>query len=45
VIGPREAAADLVALRLRDGSRPDPLPTADALARITARIEARSSEL
>jgi threonyl-tRNA synthetase len=45
VIGPREAAADLVALRLRDGSRPDPLPTADALARITARIEARNSEL
>ncbi|TDT96002.1 threonyl-tRNA synthetase [Streptomyces sp. 846.5] len=45
VIGPREAAADLLALRLRDGSRPDPLPTADALARIAARIEARSNEL
>ena len=45
VIGPREAAAGLLALRLRDGSRPEPLPTADALARITARIEARSSQL
>ena len=45
VIGPREAAAGLLALRLRDGSRPDPLPTADALARITAGIEARSSRL
>lgn len=45
VIGPREAAADLLALRLRDGGRPAPLPTAEALARITARIEARGGDL
>jgi threonyl-tRNA synthetase len=45
VIGPREAAAGLLSLRLRDGRRPDPLPAADALARISARVAARSSGL
>ena len=45
VIGPREAAAGLVSLRLRDGRRPDPLPAADALARISARVASRSGEL
>ncbi|GII03884.1 threonine--tRNA ligase [Planobispora takensis] len=32
VIGSREAAAGLVALRLRDGSRREPLPVAEAVA-------------
>ena len=45
VIGPREAAAGLVSLRLRDGRRPDPLPAADALARISALAAAHSPEL
>ena len=45
VIGPREAAAGLLSLRLRDGRRPDPLPAADALARIADRVAARSSGL
>ena len=41
VIGDREAAAGLVALRLRDGSRLDPMPGAAAIALIGA--AARSS--
>nr|WP_237536081.1 threonine--tRNA ligase [Streptomyces sp. SID3343] len=45
VVGAREATADLVALRLRDGRRPDPLPAAHALARITAIIGARKPGL
>jgi len=36
VIGAREAADDLVALRLRDGRRLDPRPIGDVLARIGA---------
>ncbi|MFJ6566303.1 threonine--tRNA ligase [Streptomyces sp. NPDC091292] len=36
VIGPREAADDLVALRLRDGHRPDALPAGEAVTRIAA---------
>ncbi|GAB2992112.1 threonine--tRNA ligase [Amycolatopsis acidiphila] len=34
VIGSREAAEDSVALRLRDGERLDPLPSAEVLARL-----------
>lgn len=45
VIGPREAAAEAVALRLRDGRRLEPLPVAEALARIGAQVAARSGEL
>jgi len=45
VIGPREAAAGHVALRLRDGQRPDPLPAGDALDRIAARVAARGTAL
>ena len=45
VIGAREAADDQVALRLRDGRRLDPRPAADALARISALVEARSTDL
>jgi threonyl-tRNA synthetase len=40
VIGPSEAAAGQVALRLRDGRRLDPRPGDDALARIAALIDA-----
>ncbi|MFF2353256.1 threonine--tRNA ligase [Kitasatospora sp. NPDC058115] len=45
VIGPREAADDLLALRLRDGRRPAPLPVAEALARIGALVDACAPEL
>ncbi|MFF7635487.1 threonine--tRNA ligase [Kitasatospora sp. NPDC008050] len=45
VIGPREAAAEAVALRLRDGRRLEPLPVAEALARIGAQVAARGGEL
>ncbi|MFF2845811.1 threonine--tRNA ligase [Streptomyces sp. NPDC058001] len=36
VIGPKEAADDLVALRLRDGTRLNALPSAEAVTRIAA---------
>lgn len=45
VIGSKEAADDLVALRLRDGRRLDPMPVAEALTRISARVNARDVEL
>ncbi|MBQ0997721.1 threonine--tRNA ligase [Streptomyces sp. RK62] len=45
VIGAREAAADRVALRLRDGRRLDPLPVDDVLGRIGALVGAHSTEL
>ncbi|MEV4442869.1 threonine--tRNA ligase [Streptomyces sp. NPDC049577] len=45
VIGPREAAAGEVALRLRDGRRPATLPEAEALARIGAVVAARGTGL
>ncbi|MFC4587654.1 aminoacyl--tRNA ligase-related protein [Sphaerisporangium corydalis] len=45
VIGPKEAAGDLVALRLRDGRRLDALPAAEALARIGALVGAHSTHL
>ncbi|MEV3871856.1 threonine--tRNA ligase [Streptomyces sp. NPDC049906] len=45
VIGAREAAAGRVALRLRDGRRIDPGPIDDALARIGALVDARTTGL
>jgi threonyl-tRNA synthetase len=42
VIGPAEAEAGEVALRLRDGRRLDPMPAAHVLAGIGERIAARS---
>jgi len=45
VIGAREAAADRVALRLRDGHRLDALHTAEVLTRIGALIGAHSTDL
>ncbi|MFI5855215.1 threonine--tRNA ligase [Streptomyces parvulus] len=45
VIGAREAAADLVALRLRDGRRPAPHSADDAVTRIRALVEAHSTTL
>ncbi|MFE9681152.1 threonine--tRNA ligase [Streptomyces sp. NPDC006285] len=45
VIGGREAAGDLVALRLRDGRRVGPLPAEDALGRIAALTDAHSAAL
>ncbi|MFH9964205.1 threonine--tRNA ligase [Streptomyces mirabilis] len=45
VIGPRETAADEIALRLRDGRRLDPQPAAEALDRITRLVRAHSTEL
>lgn len=38
VVGEREADGDGVSLRLRDGRRLDPLPAAEAVARIAARV-------
>jgi threonyl-tRNA synthetase len=45
VIGEREAADDLVAVRLRDGRRIEPLAPADLLHHIGARVEARGTAL
>ncbi len=45
VVGPREAAADEVALRLRDGRRLDPLPAAEAIARLAAHVSTHSADL
>ncbi|WP_406365120.1 threonine--tRNA ligase [Streptomyces sp. NBC_00645] len=45
VIGPREAAADLIALRLRDGRRLDPRPADEVLHLIGQLIESRSADL
>ncbi len=45
VIGAKEAAADRIALRLRDGRRLDPQPAGDVLARIGALIDAHSTDL
>jgi len=45
VIGPREAAADQVALRLRDGRRLNAQPAEGALRRIAALVDAHSTEL
>jgi threonyl-tRNA synthetase len=45
VIGAREADAGLVAVRLRDGRRVEPLPSAELLHRVGARVEARGAAL
>lgn len=45
VIGASEAAAGQVALRLRDGRRPPPLPACEALARIRALACAHQARL
>ncbi|WP_027945351.1 threonine--tRNA ligase [Amycolatopsis taiwanensis] len=45
VIGAREAAGGQVSVRLRDGRRLEPLPQAEALARIAALVDARSPSL
>jgi threonyl-tRNA synthetase len=45
VIGEREAADDLVAVRLRDGRRIEPLSPAELLHRVAARVEARGTVL
>jgi threonyl-tRNA synthetase len=45
VIGEREADAGLAAVRLRDGRRVEPLPSAELLHRVAARVEARGAEL
>ncbi|MFF1686654.1 MULTISPECIES: threonine--tRNA ligase [unclassified Streptomyces] len=45
VLGAREAADGRVALRLRDGRRPAPLPTEEALARIGAVVDAYAHDL
>jgi threonyl-tRNA synthetase len=45
VIGSREAADDLVALRLCTGRRLDPMPAGEALCRIGALVRARSADL
>jgi threonyl-tRNA synthetase len=45
VIGAKEAAADQVALRLRDGRRINALPTAEVLARIGAVLAANGTDL
>jgi threonyl-tRNA synthetase len=45
VIGAKEAVDDQVALRLRDGRRPDALPAAEVLTRIGALINAHSTDL
>ncbi|MGW4420519.1 threonine--tRNA ligase [Streptosporangium sp. NPDC004631] len=45
VIGPKEAAGDQVALRLRDGRRLDAQPAAAALRRIGLLVDAHSADL
>ncbi|MVO88131.1 threonine--tRNA ligase [Streptomyces sp. p1417] len=45
VIGAREAAADHVALRLRDGRRLEPRSAVDVVARIRARVDDHSVDL
>ncbi|GAA3390740.1 threonine--tRNA ligase [Streptomyces roseoviridis] len=45
VIGPKEAAADEVSLRLRDGRRLPPMPAAELLDRVGAVVAARSTGL
>ena len=45
VIGPKEAANDGVALRLRDGRRLEPLPADEAVRRVAERVSARDGLL
>ncbi len=44
VIGPREAAAGTVAIRLRDGSRPGEIAAEDFVARVRTAVESRLAE-
>ncbi|MGW5427796.1 threonine--tRNA ligase [Streptomyces sp. NPDC004059] len=45
VIGAREAAGGLAAVRLRDGRRPGELPVPELLSRIAGRVEERGTAL
>jgi threonyl-tRNA synthetase len=45
VIGPREAADETVALRLRDGRQLPPKPVGEAIALVAAVAAAHSAEL
>jgi threonyl-tRNA synthetase len=45
VIGAREAAGGQVALRLRDGRRPEPQPAGQVLGRIADLVRSRTTEL
>jgi threonyl-tRNA synthetase len=45
VIGPAEAAAGEVSVRLRDGRRLPPMATAEALASVSRQVQARTVEL
>ncbi|RAJ44705.1 threonyl-tRNA synthetase [Kitasatospora sp. SolWspMP-SS2h] len=45
VLGPREAAAGSLALRLRDGRRLGPAPADEVLARIAGRVRSHAVEL
>jgi threonyl-tRNA synthetase len=45
VLGAREAEADSVAVRLRDGRRLDPLPAGEFLTAVVARVAERGREL
>ncbi|MFJ5229128.1 threonine--tRNA ligase [Kitasatospora sp. NPDC088391] len=45
MLGPRELADGTLALRLRDGRRPDPLPVDAALERIAARVREHAADL
>ncbi|PJN27926.1 threonine--tRNA ligase [Kitasatospora sp. CB02891] len=45
VLGPREAADGSLAVRLRDGRRLDPLPAAEVLERIAAKVRAHAVDL
>ncbi|MFE1251908.1 hypothetical protein ACFW5T_30655, partial [Streptomyces sp. NPDC058766] len=45
VVGAREAAAGVVAARLRDGQRPGALPAGELLRRIGDRVAARGADL
>ncbi|MFF5177425.1 hypothetical protein ACFY2Q_05300 [Micromonospora sp. NPDC000316] len=45
MLGPREVADGLLALRLRGGRALAPMPVADALALIGGQVAARASDL
>ncbi|MFD5327060.1 threonine--tRNA ligase [Streptomyces sp. NPDC127092] len=45
VIGAKEAAGDLVAVRLRDGRRLDPMPTGELLGRVRELVDGHSTAL
>jgi threonyl-tRNA synthetase len=45
VIGPAEAVAGEISIRLRDGRKLPPMTAEEALAKITAHVQAHSPEL